>query len=134
MKHGQVRYGLICNERGGVRDDVLVYRCVCYIRWWSTLEIGRKSLRWLAEHKGTRNVEINDQRPTTCMAAVQGPKAVEMCRDLTLASIRLNCRIITRRPAYSMASRAFSAARAIPARTALRLSSRRSKASRYSMS
>src|SRR4029077_16065531 len=26
LKEGQVRYSLICNEQGGVRDDVLVYR------------------------------------------------------------------------------------------------------------
>src|SRR4051812_47472918 len=26
MRPGQVRYGLLCNERGGIRDDVLVYR------------------------------------------------------------------------------------------------------------
>src|SRR5262249_8557718 len=26
MKPGQVRYGLVCNEQGGIRDDVLVYR------------------------------------------------------------------------------------------------------------
>src|SRR5437867_9948607 len=26
MKDFQVRYGLVCNENGGVRDDVLVYR------------------------------------------------------------------------------------------------------------
>src|SRR4051812_39787355 len=26
MKRGQIRYGLACNERGGIRDDVLVYR------------------------------------------------------------------------------------------------------------
>jgi aminomethyltransferase len=26
MVDGQVRYGLVCNENGGVRDDVLVYR------------------------------------------------------------------------------------------------------------
>src|SRR3954469_6509486 len=26
MKEMQVRYGLVCNEAGGVRDDVLVYR------------------------------------------------------------------------------------------------------------
>src|SRR5689334_5642235 len=26
LKEGQVRYGLLCNEAGGVRDDVLVYR------------------------------------------------------------------------------------------------------------
>src|SRR5882672_1712325 len=26
MKLGQVRYGLVCNENGGILDDVLVYR------------------------------------------------------------------------------------------------------------
>src|SRR5262245_57769457 len=26
LAEGQARYGLLCNERGGVRDDVLVYR------------------------------------------------------------------------------------------------------------
>src|SRR6516165_5312781 len=26
MKNFQVRYGLVCNEKGGVLDDVLVYR------------------------------------------------------------------------------------------------------------
>ncbi len=26
MKDGQVRYGLVCDERGGILDDVLVYR------------------------------------------------------------------------------------------------------------
>src|SRR5437879_3661953 len=26
LKEGQVRYGLVCNEHGGIRDDVLVYR------------------------------------------------------------------------------------------------------------
>ena len=26
MKEGQVRYGLVCNTQGGIRDDVLVYR------------------------------------------------------------------------------------------------------------
>ena len=26
MKDGQVRYGLVCNEAGGILDDILVYR------------------------------------------------------------------------------------------------------------
>ena len=26
MKPGQVRYSLVCNEDGGILDDVLVYR------------------------------------------------------------------------------------------------------------
>ncbi len=83
MTDGQVRYGLICNERGGVRDDVLVYR-------WSygfsmVVNAGNrlKIVSWLEEHEGTRSDEMEDYTRATCMAAVQGPKAVEMCRDLT---------------------------------------------------
>src|SRR5437870_5453025 len=26
LKDGQVRYGLVCNDHGGIRDDVLVYK------------------------------------------------------------------------------------------------------------
>ena len=26
MRPGQIRYGLVCNEKGGILDDVLVYR------------------------------------------------------------------------------------------------------------
>jgi aminomethyltransferase len=83
MKEGQVRYGLICNERGGVRDDVLVYYWT--VGYTMVVNAGNRAkiLAWLAEHKGSRNVEISDSTTTTCMAAVQGPKAVEMCRDLT---------------------------------------------------
>jgi aminomethyltransferase len=43
MKDGQVRYGLICNEKGGVRDDVLVYRWPYGTPWWSTPATARKS-------------------------------------------------------------------------------------------
>jgi aminomethyltransferase len=83
MKDGQVRYGLICNERGGVRDDVLVYRWP--VGYSMVVNAGNRTkiVALLAEHKGTRNVEVTDRTTETCMAAVQGPKAVEMCRDLT---------------------------------------------------
>jgi aminomethyltransferase len=83
MKDGQVRYGLICNERGGVRDDVLVYRWP--VGYSMVVNAGNRTkiVAWLAEHKGTRNFEVTDRTTETCMAAVQGPKAVEMCRDLT---------------------------------------------------
>jgi aminomethyltransferase len=83
MKDGQVRYGLICNERGGVRDDVLVYRWPYGYSMVVNAGNRTKILSWIAEHKGTRNVEVSDRTTATCMAAVQGPKAVEMCRGLT---------------------------------------------------
>jgi aminomethyltransferase len=85
MKDFQVRYGLICNAHGGVRDDVLVYR---WPYGWATVVNASnrtKIVDWLAQYKGSRTVDVIDQTLTTCMIAVQGPKAVEMCRNLTAA-------------------------------------------------
>jgi aminomethyltransferase len=85
MKDGQARYGLICNERGGVRDDVLVYRWP--YGWAMVVNASNrvKIVDWLAKHKGGRSVDILDQTTTTCMIAVQGPRALEICRELTEA-------------------------------------------------
>ncbi len=85
MKEGQVRYGLICNEQGGVRDDVLVYRWP--YGYAMVVNAGNRDtiVAWLAAQRGPRNVEVSDRTTQTVMAAVQGPKAVALCRDLTTA-------------------------------------------------
>jgi aminomethyltransferase len=85
MKDFQARYGLICNEQGGIRDDVLVYRWP--YGWGMVVNASNreKIVAWLAEHKGARNVEVRDQTTATCMIAVQGPNAVELCKGLTEA-------------------------------------------------
>jgi aminomethyltransferase len=85
MKIGQVRYGLICNERGGVRDDVLLYRRSH--DWMMVVNASNrdKIVSWLEQHKNGRAVEITDQTLTTCMFAVQGPQALALCRGLTEA-------------------------------------------------
>src|SRR5947209_88140 len=83
MKDGQARYGLVCNAQGGIRDDVLVYR---WPYGWSMVVNASnrpKIVGWLAEHKGGRHVEVSDRTADTCMIAVQGPKAVALCRGLT---------------------------------------------------
>jgi len=85
MKDGQVRYGLVCNPQGGVRDDVLVYRWPYGWAMVVNASNREKIVGWLAEHKGGRNVQIMDQTLDTCMVAVQGPKAMELCRGLTEA-------------------------------------------------
>src|SRR5712691_11831454 len=82
MKDFQVRYSLICNEKGGIRDDVLVYRWPYGWAMVVNASNREKIVAWLNEHKGTRNVQIMDQTLTTCMIAVQGPKAVEMSKGL----------------------------------------------------
>jgi aminomethyltransferase len=83
MKDFQARYGLVCNERGGVRDDVLVYRWP--YGWAMVVNASNRAkiVGWLAEKKGNRNVEVSDQTQQTCMVAVQGPRAVALCQGLT---------------------------------------------------
>jgi aminomethyltransferase len=82
MKEGQVRYGLICNERGGIRDDVLVYRWPDHWAMVVNASNRDKIVAWLAEHKAGKEVEIVDRTQESCMIAVQGPKAVELCGGL----------------------------------------------------
>jgi aminomethyltransferase len=85
MKDFQVRYGLVCNENGGVLDDILVYR---WPYGWAMVVNASNRLKivdWLNQHKGNWNVQIQDQTLESCMLAVQGPKALEICRGLTEA-------------------------------------------------
>lgn len=82
MKPGQVRYGLLCNDRGGIRDDVLVYR---WADDWSMVVNASnrdKVVPWLREHAGGREVSLDDRTEATAMLAVQGPRALELCRGL----------------------------------------------------
>jgi aminomethyltransferase len=85
MKEGQARYGLVTNDNGGVRDDVLVYRWP--YGWAMVVNASNRSkiVDWLARHTGSRQVEISDKTLDTAMVAVQGPKAPEICRSLTEA-------------------------------------------------
>jgi len=82
MKDFQARYGLVCNEQGGVRDDVLVYR---WPYGWAMVVNASNRLKiveWLSQHRGQLDVQISDRTLGTSMVAVQGPKAVELCRGI----------------------------------------------------
>ena len=81
MQPGQCRYSLVCNEQGGVRDDVLVYR----LDDDDFLVVVNASNRTkLLEHfeqvraADELKVKIEDQTESTAMVAVQGPKVMEL--------------------------------------------------------
>ncbi|QKK08739.1 MAG: glycine cleavage system aminomethyltransferase GcvT [Planctomycetota bacterium] len=81
MQAGQCRYSLVCNEQGGVRDDVLVYR----LDDDDFLVVVNASNRTkLLEHfeqvraADELKVKIEDQTESTAMVAVQGPKVMEL--------------------------------------------------------
>jgi aminomethyltransferase len=83
MKDGQVRYGLICNDNGGIKDDVLVYRWPYGYAMVVNASNRVKIVDWINASKGELNVKMDDQTLTTCMIAVQGPKAIALCEALT---------------------------------------------------
>jgi len=75
---GQVRYGLLCNERGGVVDDVTVYRVaedalfLCVNA--SNIE---KDFAWIRAHAGP-GAQIDDRSAQSGLLALQGPVAAQV--------------------------------------------------------
>lgn len=84
MKPGQVRYGLLCNEQGGIRDDVLVYRLEPFWLMVVNASNREKILGWIEQQRGGRHVEVRDRTPDWPMVAVQGPRAL----DIVQATLR----------------------------------------------
>ena len=81
LRVGGVRYGLLCNERGGVVDDVTVYRmaedelmlCV------NAANIG-KDREWILRHAG--RTRVDDRSAETALLALQGPAAPAVLEPL----------------------------------------------------
>ena len=78
---GQARYAFVCNEQGGVRDDVLVYRLdedhfllVVNASNREKLLTHFEEVRAAGEFKAT----IDDVTKKTAMVAIQGPKAMDV--------------------------------------------------------
>ena len=92
MQTGQVRYSLVCNEEGGILDDVLV-SCLespsgkNYFLLVVNASNREKIVQWLKPHLADfPDVEFHDVTDATAMIAVQGPKAIEACTALLPAS------------------------------------------------
>lgn len=79
MAQGQCRYSLVCNERGGVRDDVLIYR---YDEQDFMLVVNAANRDKLLDHFNSQrddlDVRIEDQTLKTGMVALQGPSIIEL--------------------------------------------------------
>ncbi|MCE9564857.1 MAG: glycine cleavage system aminomethyltransferase GcvT [Planctomycetes bacterium] len=82
MKNDQVRYGLLCNESGGILDDILVYRWPYGFSVVVNASNRLKILAWFEKHRVGKNIEIVDQTDHTAMIAIQGPKSVELVAGL----------------------------------------------------
>lgn len=79
MQNGQCRYSLVLNDKGGVKDDVIVYRMdedeYLVIVNASNRE---KILTHIEAVKGDLSFKVDDQTMSTAMVALQGPKVMEL--------------------------------------------------------
>jgi aminomethyltransferase len=82
MKDGQIRYGLICNEAGGILDDVLVYWIAPHWTMVVNASNREKILAWLDNHKEGLNARVIDRTAEWGMVAIQGPRAAAITAQL----------------------------------------------------
>jgi aminomethyltransferase len=82
MAVGQVRYGFLCNERGGIIDDLTVAR-LGESEFLLVVNASRREVdfAWMRQHLPA-DVELVDRTFETAMIAVQGPDALEVVDSL----------------------------------------------------
>lgn len=92
IKLGQVRYSLICNENGGILDDVLVSNLESpSSRQFFLMVVNAsnraKILKWLEPHLANfPDVAFNDVTDSTAMISIQGPAASGIIEKLFSSS------------------------------------------------
>ncbi len=88
LRDGQAQYSIICNELGGIKDDILVYR-LAQSRFLVVFNAGnrRKDIDWLTGLGKHYRIDFTDVSDSAAMFAVQGPKADAVLRALTGLSL-----------------------------------------------
>lgn len=81
---GQAQYSAFTNEKGGVVDDLLVYRfdqnkLLLVVNAGTT----DKDWAWITSHKKDEDVTLTNASSDYCQIAVQGPNAVGILQQLT---------------------------------------------------
>ncbi|MDE0483231.1 MAG: glycine cleavage system aminomethyltransferase GcvT [Candidatus Poribacteria bacterium] len=80
---GQVQYTLLCNENGGIVDDILIYRHADndYTLVVNAANI-EKDFTWIKTHNDT-DAEVSDTSDDTVLIALQGPRSVDVLYRFT---------------------------------------------------
>ena len=75
---GQIFYGMMCYENGGVVDDLLVYK-VNDQEYFLVINASNidKDVAWIMKNAEGFDVEITDESPVYGEVAIQGPEAEE---------------------------------------------------------
>jgi len=84
MALGEARYHMLCNDKGGVVDDVYAYRVADDEFLVCVNAANRdKDFAWFMQNNRFQNVAIADEGALWSQLAIQGPRAVEVVAALT---------------------------------------------------
>jgi aminomethyltransferase len=76
MEPGQVRYSTMCNEYGGVVDDITVYKFHDeHFMVVTSSGPRKKTARWIAAHAVGTGAYVSDMSPAIALPVVQGPRS-----------------------------------------------------------
>ena len=93
MGPGTIRYSLVCNESGGILDDVLVYHLQehagsLYYLLVVNASNREKIVAWVQRQlQPSDDVQFRDQTIETAMIAVQGPAALRIVEPIVGADL-----------------------------------------------
>jgi aminomethyltransferase len=82
LKTGVCKYGILCNEKGGSIDDVLVYKDEDRVHVIINAGNRDRDFRHFLEHCGSFECEVENASDGQTMIAVQGPSAVSIVAPL----------------------------------------------------
>lgn len=80
---GQAQYSCFPNDKGGIVDDLIVYRLEAE-KWLLVVNASNieKDWKWISSHN-SMGAEMRDLSEDYSLLAIQGPKAVEAMQSLT---------------------------------------------------
>ena len=79
----QGHYTVMCNEQGGVIDDLIVYNLSDHFLMVYNAANRHKNYQWLMSHADAFNVQLEDISDESVMYALQGPFAIQLMQKIT---------------------------------------------------
>ena len=84
LEDGKALYTVMCNETGGIVDDLLVYR-LSKLRYMLVVNASniQKDFDWIVSRNTWTNATVTDISSETALLAIQGPRAFDIVQSIT---------------------------------------------------
>jgi len=87
LQLGQAQYSALCDERGGIIDDLIVYRFEDHYMLVVNASNRTKDLAWVCAQAEGLDAQVVDRSDDVALLAVQGPRARAIVAGLTALDV-----------------------------------------------